>query len=168
MISNIFKYSLTFIIVVLIQLLLCNNIQFSGYINPYIYIFLILMLPYETKSWLLLVLAFILGMTIDIFTGTVGLHTFATVFAAFIRPGILRLTAPRDGYDTLYGLSMSTYGLNWYLVYASITVFAHHFVLFYLEVFRFDNFFGTLLRVILSSIFSLAFILLLELTRKGK
>lgn len=168
MISNIFKYSLNFIIVVLVQLLLCNNIQFSGYINPYIYIFLILMLPYETKSWLLLLLAFILGMTIDIFTGTMGLHTFATVFAAFIRPGILRLTAPRDGYDILYGLSMSTYGFKWYLAYASITVFVHHFVLFYLEVFRFDNFFGTLLRVILSSIFSLVFILLLELTRKGK
>lgn len=168
MISNIIRYGLTFIVVMLLQLLLCNNIQFSGYINPYIYIFLIIMLPYDIKEWFLLLLAFILGLTIDIFTGILGLHTFASVFAAFVRPVILRLTAPRDGYDSLYPLSMFTYGFNWYLVYASIIVFIHHFVLLYLEVFRFDHFFGTLLRVILSSVFSLVFILLLELTRKGK
>jgi purine-cytosine permease-like protein len=60
------------------------------------------------------------------------------------------------------------YGFRWFLLYTLTIVLIHHFALFYLEIFRFTNFFRTFLRVILSSLFSIAFILLLEYARRGK
>ena len=63
---------------------------------------------------------------------------------------------------------MFIYGLRWFLIYSSLIVLIHHTALFYLEVFRFADFFHTLLRVFMSSLFSVTFILLLEYIRKGK
>ena len=96
------------------------------------------------------------------------MHASATVFAGFVRPYVLRLISPRDGYEAGATPSMEIYGFRWFLVYTVIIVLIHHFVLFYLEVFRFADFFRTLLRVILSSLFSVTFILLAEYYRKGR
>ena len=163
---KIVRYIILFIVIVLVQLLVCNNIQFSGYVNPYVYILFILVLPVQIQTWLMLLIAFVLGFVIDVFCDTMGLHIFATVAAAFVRPFVLSIVAPRDGYDPMLDLSMHSYGIKWYLTYSSIIVFVHHFLLFYMEVFRLSNFFGTLLRVILSSIISLIFIVLCEFVRR--
>jgi len=168
MINSIIRYFVTAIVLLLLQLLLFNNIQFSGYINPYVYIMIILLLPPAMPSWLILVISFLTGLIVDLFMGSPGMHASATLLAGFSRPFVLRLIAPRDGYDTASDLSMAVYGFRWYLVYSAIIVIIHHTALFYLEVFGFSGFFRTLLRVILSSVFTLAFILLAEKYRKGK
>ena len=79
-----------FIFLVLFQVLILNNIQLSGYINPYFYVYFILLLPFETPRWVLLISAFILGFAIDAFTNTPGLNTAACVFMAFIRHFVIR------------------------------------------------------------------------------
>jgi hypothetical protein len=96
------------------------------------------------------------------------MHTAATVLAGFVRPFVLRVISPRDGYEPGSDPSMITYGFRWFLIYTFIIVLFHHTALFYLEVFRFTDFFRTLLRVLLSTLFSGAFILLLEYIRRGK
>ena len=149
-----------FIILIIVQLLVFDSIQFSGYINPYIYVLFILLLPFETPKWLLLASAFLLGFIIDIFSNTLGMHTAATVFMAFLRPYILDLISPRDGYESGTVPRIFYYGVNWFTRYAFILILAHHFVLFYVEIFRFGNFFSTFLRVILSTVISLIFIVL--------
>lgn len=63
---------------------------------------------------------------------------------------------------------MKAYGFRWFFIYTVIIVAVHHTVLFYLDVFRFADFFRTLMRVILSSVFSVTFILLIEYYRKGR
>jgi hypothetical protein len=128
----------------------------------------ILLLPVEFPSWLLLVLSFATGLSIDIFSGSQGMHTSATLFAGFIRPYVLRLIAPRDGYEAGSSPSMLVYGFQWFFFYTLIMVLVHHTALFYLEVFRLTDFFRTLLRVFLSSVFSISFILLFEYYRRGK
>jgi rod shape-determining protein MreD len=168
MINSVIRYSIISVILIMLQVLLFNNIQFSGYVNPYVYIMLIMLLPVEISAWLLLLIAFFTGLIIDFFTGTPGMHTSATVLAGFVRPYILRLIAPRDGYEAGAKPSMEIYGFRWFLFYAVIIVFIHHLSLFYLEVFRFADFFRTLLRVLLSSLFSVTFILLAEYLRKGR
>jgi len=168
MINSILRHSLIFLLLILLQILLFNNIEFSGYINPYVYIMFILLLPVEIPSWLLLILSFFTGLVIDIFCGSPGMHTSATLLAGFVRPYVLRLISPRDGYEPGTDPSMMIYGFRWFLLYTLIIVLIHHFALFYLEVFRFADFFRTFLRVILSSLFSIAFILLLEYARRGK
>jgi len=168
MINSILRFGLIFILLVLLQVLLLNNIQFSGYVNPYVYIMFILLLPVEFPSWLLLLLSFVTGMIIDFFSGSPGMHTSATVLAGFVRPYVLRIVAPRDSYEPGSDPSMLTYGFRWFLSYTSLIVLVHHTALFYLEVFRFADFFRTMSRVLLSSLFSVIFILLIEYYRRGK
>ena len=131
MINRILRLGLLFILLFLLQVLLFNNIQFSGYVNPYIYVMFILLLPFELPSWLLLILSFTTGLTMDLFSGTPGMQTSATVLAGFIRPYVLRITSPRDGYETGAVPSMMVYGFRWFLIDASIVVFVHHLALFY-------------------------------------
>jgi rod shape-determining protein MreD len=168
MIPRILRYSLIFILLVLLQVLLFNNIRFSGYVNPYIYIMFILLLPIEIPAWLLMIISFFTGLIIDLFSGSPGMHTSATVLAGFIRPYVLRIISPRDGYEPGSDPSMVIYGFRWFLIYTLIIVLFHHTALFYLEVFRFTDFFRTFLRVLLSTLFSGTFILLLEYIRRGK
>src|SRR4051794_27603630 len=96
---KIFQYMLQFVLLVLLQVMVLNHIQLNGYINPYIYTYFILLLPVGISDALLLVVAFLLGFCIDLFSSTGGMHAAATVFLAFCRPAILKLIAPRDGYD---------------------------------------------------------------------
>lgn len=168
MINTVARYSLLFVVLILLQVLLLNNIQFSGYVNPYVYVMFILLLPVEIPSWLLLFLSFGTGVIIDIFSGTPGMHASATLAAGFVRPYVLRFVSPRDGYEPGVKPSMLIYGFRWFLIYTVLIVIIHHTLLFYLEVFRFKDFFRTLLRVLLSSLFTTVFILLLEFIRKRK
>ena len=83
------RYALTFIVLLALQILILNNIKLGGYINPYIYILFIMLLPFEIPGWLLLILGFLTGLTMDAFAGTLGMHSTATLFIAFLRPFIL-------------------------------------------------------------------------------
>ena len=149
-----------FIILIALQLGVLNNIQISGYLVPQFYILFILLLPFEIPGWLLLLSGFALGLSVDMFTNTIGMHTAATVFMAFLRLYILQVIAPRDGYETGTFPRIYYYGFEWFLKYTLILVFAHHFILFYIEVFRFSEFFSTLLRVLMSSLLSVILIIL--------
>ena len=168
MINRILRYAVIFVLLIFLQLFLFNNIQFSGYVNPYVYVMFILLLPAEIPSWLLLLLSFFTGLTVDLFTGTPGMHTAATVLAGFTRPYVLRVISPREGYETSSDPSMFVYGFKWFLIYTLVIVLIHHTLLFYLEVFRLTDFLNTFLRVLMSSLFSVTFILLLEYMRRGK
>lgn len=162
MINSVLKYLALFLLLLLIQFLIMDNIQFSGYINPYIYLLFIILLPFETSAITILLLSFFTGLTVDLFSGTPGLHTSATLVAGFIRPYLLRMIAPHDDYEKGGEPGLKIYGIRWFLIYVSVMVVFHHFTLFYIEVFRFAQFFSTLLRVSLSSIFTIGFILIIQ------
>ena len=107
-------------------------------------------------------------MTIDLFSGSAGMHAFASTFAGFVRPFVLRSIAPRDGYNPGVQPAMLNYGFRWFLLYAAVITFVHHTALFFIETFRVIDFFRTSFRIILSAIFSLTFIMLIEFYRKGR
>jgi len=151
---------LQFVVLVLLQLLLFNNIRFSGFINPYVYVLFFILLPFDFSGSLMLVLGLVMGLILDLFMGTPGVHSLATVLIAFVRPGVLKLIAPHDGYDLNTLPRVSQMGLIWFIRYAAIIIVIHHLVLFYAEVFSFSHFFFTLLKAILSSVFTLVFIVL--------
>lgn len=153
---NIFR----FVVVILFQVLVMDNVMINGYMIPYIYILFILLLPFETPRWVQLLSAFALGLSMDLFSGTLGMHTAASVLAAFARPYLLNLFAPRDGYDPETFPRVHYYGFLWFLKYAALIVVIHHLALFYLEVFQLKHFLSTLLRVILSSILTTSTIVL--------
>lgn len=153
------KYAIIFIVLVLIQVLFLNQIQFSGFVNPYIYILFVMLLPLSAPRYVILVSAFLLGLSVDIFSNTLGIHAFATVFVSYFRPLIIRLITNREeDMEDYPGLVQN--GFIWFLYYTILMVVLHHSVLFFVEVFSFSNFFGTLYRVLLSSIFSIFVIVL--------
>ncbi|HBL75167.1 MAG: rod shape-determining protein MreD [Bacteroidetes bacterium GWF2_42_66] len=160
MIKDLIKYTIMFVVLVLIQVLVLNNIQLSGYINPFLYILFILLLPFQTPVYLLLFLGFILGLTIDIFGNTPGIHSSATVFLAFIRPYVLELISGRDNPETGFSPRMKTLGIAWFIKYTVILVLCHHIFLFYIEVFTFSGAFYTLLRCLLSSVLSIILVII--------
>jgi len=149
-----------FIVVVIFQILVMDNVMISGYMVPYVYLLFILLMPFETPRWIVLLSGFFLGLGIDLFEHTLGLHMAATVLVAFIRPYFLNLLAPRDGYEPETFPRIHFYGFVWFLKYTLLMVLTHHLVLFYLEVFQLQNFLSTLLRVILSTALSAATIVL--------
>lgn len=160
MIVKLIQNLIRFLFLVAIQVVVLNHIQWSGYVNPYVYILFLLLLPVETPKALQLVLGLVTGLVIDMFGNTSGLHAAASVFLMFARPGILRLIAPRDGYDAEVRLIPQVMGLNWFLTYAGILTFLHHLLYFYLEVFRFTEFGMTFLKLVINSAVSLLLIVM--------
>lgn len=160
MIDSFQKNIIRFFILILVQIFIFNNIHLSGFIVPYVYILFILLLPFETPGWILLVTAFITGLFIDIFMDTLGMHTIACVSMAFIRPFVLNIIAPREGYETGTKPRAAYFGALWFIKYAAFLIFVHHFILFYVEVFHFGTFFITFLRVVFSSAITLLLIVL--------
>ena len=151
-----------FVFLILFQVLILNNIQFSGYINPYFYIYFILLLPFETPRWLLLLSAFLLGLSLDAFTNTFGLNASACVLMAFARPFVISAISTGSEFMIGHSPSLKNQGMKWFAYYSIILVLVHHFALFYLEIFRFTEFFQTLFRVLLSSVFTLLIVFIAE------
>lgn len=161
--KDIIRFFGLFIILMLLQLLFFNNIQLSGYINPYIYVMFILVLPYRISGWLLLIIGFLTGLTVDTFMNTFGMHSSATLLMAFLRPYVLRLFTDREDIDQMGSPSMRINGFAWFLKYCIILIFMHHLSLFFIESFTFTGFFHTFLRIILSTLVTTTFVLIGQL-----
>jgi hypothetical protein len=156
------KNTIRFFGLILLQVLILNHISLGGYINPYLYIYFILLLPFETPYWALLLSSFALGMGVDLFSNTIGLNAAACVAMAFARPGVIRLVSGGAGSEYTGTPSVANQGIKWFVYYSAILILVHHAILFYLEVFSFREFFATLLRVLLSSAFTLLLVLLAQ------
>lgn len=147
-----------FVLLVLVQVLVLNNIQFLGFLNPYIYILFILSLPVKLPRWICLILAFILGLTIDTFSNTMGMHAFATVLAAFIRNNAINLFTTIDEGNNPTP-SFYTFGVGAYVKYVVSVVLVHHVSLFLIEAFSFNHFWILLLKITLSTVVTILIIL---------
>ena len=96
------------------------------------------------------------------------MHAMACLLLAFLRPYIVTYISPRGGYDFGAGPTIKDMGFNWYLSYTGILILAHHILLFNLEVFRLSEFFSTLYRTLLSSVFTLALVIITHYIITGK
>ncbi len=146
------KYPFRFVVLLLLQVLVLNNINLGGYIHPYIYVLFILLLPVRLNKNLVLFIAFFTGLTVDYFGNTLGLHAGASVLLAFARPGILSLFFKPIDFGKSEEPSLLKIGLGGFARYTFVLVVLHHSALFLFETFDFSNFHFTLLRIGLSSL----------------
>ncbi|HJN06184.1 MAG TPA: rod shape-determining protein MreD [Bacteroidales bacterium] len=149
-----------FVILMLIQVLVLNNMNLGGYMNPYIYVLFLLLLPSNINRSLLLIIAFVTGLTVDFFGNTLGLHAAACVLLAFLRPGTINLMFRYYEFNPGEEPGPAAIGVRGFLKYALVLVFAHQLLLFYLEVLSISHFFITLYKVVLSTALS-TFIMLI-------
>src|SRR3954449_13271005 len=90
---------LRFLGLIFLQVFLLKNITLYNLSTPYIYILFILLLPFETPNILLFTFAFILGLIIDSFYDTPGLHAASCVLLAFARILFISITVQKEGFD---------------------------------------------------------------------
>ena len=159
MIKDFGKYVIMFFVLILVQVLILNNIQISGFINPYIYILFILLLPFNIPGYFLLGFSFLIGITIDIFGNTPGIHAGASVLLGFVRPALAQLVSTRELIEKGQTPTMTILGMANFIKYTVIAVLIHHLVLFFAKTFSFGDILETLLRWLISSIFSIWIIL---------
>ncbi len=154
-----------FVILVPFQALVLNNIEFgemSAYFNGFLYILFILMLPYETPGWLTMTLGFLLGITLDWFTGALGFHASACVLIAFARPWVLKLLASRDEYEFRNKPNIYVMGFSWFLYYSFLMAAIHHLCFYLVEDFRFTDIPVILLKTLGSATLTTAMIIVVQ------
>ena len=159
---TVFFNFVRFFFLLFFQVLVLNHINLGGFINPYFYIYFILLMPFDSPRWMLLLASFLLGISIDIFTNTIGLNASACVLMAFLRPFVISIIS--TGPESLIGEtpSLKNQGVKWFLYYSISLVVIHHAALFYLEIFRLNEFFLTFTRVLLSSALTMTLVMISE------
>jgi hypothetical protein len=166
--TNVFRFILLF----LAQVLIFKQITFSigglAYIHFLIYPLAILMMPVKTPRAVLLFSAFLLGLSLDMFYDSVGIHAAALVFTAYIRNIVIALLEPYDGYNISDVPTIKNLGIGWYVSYISITLLIHTFVYFSIEAFSFVFFFEIFLNTIFSFIVSFIVILVSQFIIRTK
>jgi len=151
-----------FVILIAVQILVLNHIIVGGYVNPYIYVMFILLLPFEIKGWILLLASFGLGITVDMFSNSPGMHASACLLMAFARPFVISIISPKTNYEPDTEPRLNNMGALWIAVYSAILVFIHHLFLFFFEVFRFSEILDIFLRAVISTIASVFLIMLIH------
>jgi rod shape-determining protein MreD len=157
--SFIINNSLRFVILILVQVLVLNHINFLGYINPFCYILFIVLYPIHNNRLLFIFLSFLLGLTVDVFSDSGGIHAAACVTIAYLRPIFLK-----SAFGLIYEnqtVKFKDAELSTRLSYMIALIAIHHFILFSLEVFNMSKILLILQKTLFSSIFTLILCLLI-------
>jgi rod shape-determining protein MreD len=129
----VLRIILSFIGLVLLQVLVCSNINFLGEINPYVYVLFIILYPVTNNRLLFIFLSFFIGYTVDIFLDSGGVHAAASVAIAYIRPLFLKFSFGA-AYD-YQSIKFSNIDFSRRLIYFLLLIVIHHLILFSLVVF---------------------------------
>lgn len=137
--NSVLRYLLLFIILVFLQAIIFNHINFWGYINPMIYIVWVFLFPIRKTKSLFLILSFLLGLSIDIFTDAGGINAAATLFIAYFRLPLLRVILRKHDFDYfLFNVRAISFGKS--LLFIFLLTLMHHLVVFTLEYFSFNDY----------------------------
>jgi len=167
--TSIFSiHTIRFIVLLLAQVLVLSHINFLGDINPYLYILFVLLYPIKNNRLLFVFLSFLLGLSVDLFSDTGGIHAAASVTIAFIRPAVLKFA-----FGTAYEHQVVKFGsidIGQRATYIAILTIIHHFILFSLEIFNFSKIILVLKSTLYSSIFTILLCVLMTIifSRKNK
>lgn len=144
------------------QVLLLKKLVLFDTSFCFLYVAFILLLPIEINNLALMLIAFLLGFSIDIFYDSLGLHALALVFLAYLRNYWLGTITPQGGYESGSGPTLAVNGFQWFLVYSIPLVFIHHLVLFFVEAGGFGSFWFTMLKVLGSLLFTTSIMVILQ------
>lgn len=145
--------SITFLVFLVVQILLLKSLVLFGTAFCFLYVLFILLLPIEIKTVPTLILAFVLGLGIDLFYDTLGIHTASLLAMAFVRRRWIKMIMPRGGYDDDLEPSVMNMGFLWFFTYSSPLIFLHHFLFFYVDNLGTGLFLFAVQKIIASAIF---------------
>ncbi len=161
-----------FVVLLLVQVLFLKqfipDLGNFQYMEIILYPLFLMLLPIRTPHSILVGLGFILGLSVDIFYDSPGVHAAASVLTGFVRPLVIRLTQSRDSYNLNQSPTMQNFGRNNFLIYAAVMLIIHLFTYFSVEAFTFVYIKQILLRTISSFVFSLILLMMYMLVFNPK
>lgn len=154
--------ALRFIGLLLFQGLILRRMELNGgwwdYIHILLYPLFIILLPLRTPRTLAVAASFALGILVDLFYYTPGLHASVSTFMGYARQWILALMKPRGGYNVNYSPTLVRFGPRWFYRYAAIFLALYLFFYFSVEAFTFVYLGRILLNTLASFIVSFFFL----------
>lgn len=159
---NLTILALTFLVFVPLQILVFEHLALFNTGFCFIYVIFLLLLPIELGYIQAMLVALLVGLLVDIFDGTLGIHAASSVFLMFLRPYWLRAVTPRGGYEVNTLPCIGDYGLTWFSIYAAPLVLMHSLAVFFIEAAGSGLFWLTLSKVALTSVISLVFMVTIQ------
>jgi hypothetical protein len=163
--QTVIRLTITFVLYLILQILVIRNFVLFDVAFCFIYIACILLLPNEIAPTWVIVVSFLIGLLVDIFYNTAGVHASACVLIGFLRTYIIKFLFPTKGLDTEIIISLKDMGGERFVRYVAILTFVHHTMLFFVEAGGFQFFLITLLKIICSVIFTTFMIVILQYVR---
>ncbi len=160
---DVLKNTGRFIFLIFLQVVIINNIELNYFVSPILIVFFVLALPMNTPNWLLLIASFLMGLTLDAFMNTPGIASFSLVTTASLRPILLRILQPRDGYQIDDMPNVQKLGWAWFMRYAVALVLVFHLLYFTILGISQDNVFVIIGRTLTSSFFTMILLSLFQL-----
>lgn len=157
--NSIFGQVITFFVYLFLQVFFVKELSIFNLAFCFFYINFILVLPINIDRIALLVVSFFLGLGVDVFYQTIGIHSTACILIAFLKPILADLLSSKN---EIVNINIKETGMTWFLSFALILIFMHHLVIFLLLQFSFDRFFNTLLKVVLSTLFTFTVVFILQ------
>ncbi|TAF44048.1 MAG: rod shape-determining protein MreD [Sphingobacteriales bacterium] len=154
---------LRFFILVFVQVVLLKNITMYNLNIPFLYILFIFLLPFKTPKFFLFFLSFTIGLGVDVFSNTLGLHAAACTLIAFLRILYISITVQNESQETIITPNLSTMGFRWFFIYTLLLTFTHHFCLYLFEVFDVNTAFNLFSKVLLTTTLTLFLVFITEL-----
>lgn len=163
--NTLVKNIIRFALFILVQVFVLDRIHLHQMVTPYLYFLFIIWLPFRMGRTQQMLLAFVLGFTLDSFRHHPGFHTAACVLVAYVRPFLANLLIPQEGADTNYEEPSfkSLGGVLPYMIFVGVLTIIHHGWLFLLEAWQFGNIWYFLVKTFLSTALSLLLIIITEL-----
>ena len=155
------------VLYIFLQVFVVRNLVFFDVGFCFLYISVILFLPNTVPVSGILVIAFLVGLVIDIFSNTAGLHASACVLIAFLRSYILKILFPTRGLETELVISLEGLGTERFIRYIVIMTFTHHLYLFFIEAGTIQFFLNTSLKVVSSVLFTSLVVFLMHIYLKS-
>jgi hypothetical protein len=161
--KNFITYTLLLLFLGLIQIIFLKNLALFGVAFCFLYLLGILNLPITIPHFPLILISFGLGLIVDIFYDTIGIHAASATLLSFLRPYWLKAISPTGGYDDSAKPNLPEMGIVWYMSYSLPLIFAFSLVFFTADHWGTEGFFGVLYKSFLSSIFTVLLAIIVQL-----
>lgn len=152
-----------FVTLIILQIAVFKNIGYYNLAALFPYILIILLFPTGISNFFLFLLALLTGLTVDAFYDSIGVHAAACVALAWFRIFFHKITLEVEEQQSFQTPSWGNMGFKWFSTYLLLGTLVHHFVLFFIEVFSFQNILYTLASIFFSSLFTVVVILIISL-----
>jgi rod shape-determining protein MreD len=152
------KQFVRYVIVMILQVLLFDQLQLWGACHPYIYVLCLLMMPITLPHSASMIIGAAAGLVMDVFCNSLGVHMAACILLMFIRPYLIgAIVNDKDRLNEQ--ISSRAIGREALIKYVVIGVLIHHLTVFSLAAWSFSHIWFVLLETLVSSIVTILIII---------